>query len=147
MAFAIGVQDWRDPDVIAEQTHMSMKSSPPSDPSIKFKSEKGPKTPLQGGSTTPGSGEYSFEEWPSIAGASRPGRPSSANSDEARRSGWVARFLFARGLVDSEFTSLYSQVCRRQRCRDELRTGYAAVRHVPTATPRPRFPNPMRDCG
>lgn len=60
--FVIGVQDWRDPDLVAEQKEQLLKEQP-EDPSsstsvANLKSTIVPVSSLKGGSITPGSGEY-----------------------------------------------------------------------------------------
>lgn len=62
--FVIGVQDWRDPDLVAEQKEQLLKellddsSSSTSAPVADIKSTDVPESSLQGGSITPSSGEY-----------------------------------------------------------------------------------------
>lgn len=97
--FVIGVQDWRDPDVVVP------KSSAFSKPSSTQKSENDGKTPSyaptspSGGSTTPGSGEYQIIEgaggkesddrvYPSMAAAAQSATPTS-------RKGWFTRHFWA----------------------------------------------------
>lgn len=58
--FVIGVQDWRDPDLVAEQKERHQASVSSSTSSIVPQSSKPPRHGgLKGGSITPGSGEYS----------------------------------------------------------------------------------------
>lgn len=59
--FRIGIQDWRDPDLVAEQKEQQLASSSSlssSSTSSSKSSESAASTSLKGGSITPGSGEY-----------------------------------------------------------------------------------------
>lgn len=57
--FVIGVQDWRDPDLVAEQKERQQASTSIATSSVPAQSSEAPKHgALKGGSITPGSGEY-----------------------------------------------------------------------------------------
>ncbi|KAF7196921.1 E3 ubiquitin-protein ligase RNF13 [Pseudocercospora fuligena] len=57
--FVIGVQDWRDPDLVAEAKEQHLKGSSTSSSSSALpRTSKAVTTSLRGGSITPGSGEY-----------------------------------------------------------------------------------------
>ena len=93
--FVIGVQDWRDPDVVAP------KSSAISKPSSTLKSHSDGKasnyapTPLNGGSRTPGSGEYqSIEETSNKDSSARIHQSMAAAASSATPvpgKGWFSR--------------------------------------------------------
>lgn len=89
--FVIGVQDWRDPDLVAaekERQHALTATSISSSSALPWTSQA-PKHSLKGGSITPGSGEYgsydkALHEAVDLAGSSS-GKKSSKGSTSASK--------------------------------------------------------------
>lgn len=101
--FVIGVQDWRDPDLVAEQREQHQKDGTPSTSlAVKPKTTPADASSLKGGSITPGSGEYGKAHHEAIDLGSKK-KPESqqdasalhAEAEDASRS-WVGR-LFSSG--------------------------------------------------
>ena len=107
--FVIGVQDWRDPDLVAEQKErLSLQSSTSSSSSSVANAKSSQSAnPLQGGSITPGSGEYSESNGHS-ANDANPAKAKSypkshqdttnlpqADQDTAANRGWFDRILYS----------------------------------------------------
>lgn len=99
--FVIGVQDWRDPDLVAEQKEQLLSSSSSSAAdaqSTKTSFWNGPK----GGSITPGSGEYAKDEHRVIdlAAAAQSGDEETSSkrpSSQDKNSGWFGNFFGSKG--------------------------------------------------
>ncbi|KAF2773977.1 hypothetical protein EJ03DRAFT_323329 [Teratosphaeria nubilosa] len=101
--FVIGVQDWRDPDLVAAQKEEHLESLATASSSSVPQSSKAPKHGLKGGSITPGSGEYAkaIHEAVDLSSASRHNSKESASStkhiaSEADSNGWFGG-LFGSG--------------------------------------------------
>ncbi|KAK2734308.1 hypothetical protein FQN57_001713 [Myotisia sp. PD_48] len=101
--FVIGVQDWRDPDLVRVRTTPTSTSTPsPKSPEPKSWSGKSGKqsdtgsgigrNDLKGGSITPGSGEYISQDKPSKgkggSTASDPNDPKSNSASSDKKSSW-----------------------------------------------------------
>lgn len=107
--FRIGVQDWRDPDLVAEQKEQNLKQAQGSSSSSSSTSEaiakntelaghSGPK----GGSITPGSGEYGKASHQAVdigkseKAASKDSTHGADNDDASKKpSGWFGRLFSA----------------------------------------------------
>ncbi|RMZ82602.1 hypothetical protein DV738_g1558, partial [Chaetothyriales sp. CBS 135597] len=106
--FVIGVQDWRDTELIAPKPTTTSSSHPNDAKSTAASSESGPKKPmetaLQGGSITPGSGEYDRDQ-EEDAKRSRP-HPVSAKDDGTDQKGgrrhWYSFLLKAKPCDESK---------------------------------------------
>ena len=104
--FVIGVQDWRDPDLVAEQKEQLLaatasSSSSPSPQSSRTPLYQGPK----GGSITPGSGEYvkALHEAVDLASSNKPIEghstgPKHAENENEEPRGWFGRFFGSRAV-------------------------------------------------
>ncbi|KAI9373255.1 hypothetical protein BJX61DRAFT_533270 [Aspergillus egyptiacus] len=95
--FVIGVQDWRDPDVIAPRNSaVAVPTGTASD--SKQESNKGTQSSsLKGGSITPGSGEYrTVERLSAEAHAEKvpPHNPSGSSGESKSKTHWFSRRLF-----------------------------------------------------
>jgi hypothetical protein len=100
--FVIGVQDWRDPDLIAPISSPipSPSSVPESDATKTQATGKGSHptgAPLKGGSITPGSGEYrtvdksKTNKGSELQSSSRQGSTSGTRGYSTQSKGWFAR--------------------------------------------------------
>ncbi|KAK0337715.1 hypothetical protein LTR59_011768 [Friedmanniomyces endolithicus] len=101
--FVIGVQDWRDPDMVADEKErqQASTSSATSTSSAAAQSSASPKhAGMHGGSITPGSGEYvkANHDVASLSGsdkqastAARSGKHSKA--DDVKSGNWFTRFF------------------------------------------------------
>ncbi|KAL4808808.1 hypothetical protein BDV18DRAFT_133225 [Aspergillus unguis] len=91
--FVIGVQDWRDPDLVVPQSSVA---APTTTSGSGTKGEKTQSTStLKGGSITPGSGEYRAMEKSSVEDKTR--KVESRRTDGTRSKGWFSRhFLGVR---------------------------------------------------
>lgn len=120
--FVIGVQDWRDPDVL------SPKNSATAQPTRTMKSQINEKTPshaptsLKGGSRTPGSGEYRDIEYsgedlgrghPSMAAAVQSGAPGSGTNWFSRHFAWTE---------DKDLNADKSSTLHEKRYADDTKT-------------------------
>ncbi|KAF7589796.1 hypothetical protein BBP40_003858 [Aspergillus hancockii] len=112
--FVIGVQDWRDPDLIApiSSSILSPSNLPESDAGKTQTSGKGSHptgTPLKGGSITPGSGEYrtvdksKTNKASELQDSSHQGLTSGPRGYSTPSKGWFARHFSwtKRGQADS----------------------------------------------
>ncbi|KAF2209465.1 hypothetical protein CERZMDRAFT_26731, partial [Cercospora zeae-maydis SCOH1-5] len=100
--FVIGVQDWRDPDMVAEQKEQHLQDGASSS-SVSAEPKSTPaEASLKGGSITPGSGEYgkSHHEAADIGGSSKtePKKavPSLEAEEQQQSRSWLGR-LFGSG--------------------------------------------------
>lgn len=99
--FMIGVQDWRDPDLVAEQKEQLLSSSSstaaaPQNTKLSF--WNGPK----GGSITPGSGEYAKDEHKvvdlsSLPNAEKEGSKSKQSETAKEQAGWFGSIFGSKG--------------------------------------------------
>ncbi|KAK5113166.1 hypothetical protein LTR85_010984 [Meristemomyces frigidus] len=99
--FVIGVQDWRDPDLVAEQKerqHASMSSS--ISPASTESSVPANHAGLKGGSITPGSGEYSKAAHEAVdlitsdTQAAKGAKDSKSDHKQRQKSGnWLTRIF------------------------------------------------------
>lgn len=103
--FVIGVQDWRDPDLVAPKSSaMAVPTGAPVPENANQRYDKGAQftSTLKGGSITPGSGEYRAVEKSSLSkeqAKEMASHHSSGSSDRVAKSqgGWFSRhFLGAR---------------------------------------------------
>jgi hypothetical protein len=109
--FVIGVQDWRDPDLVAaekERQQASTSTSISSTSSVTPQSSVASKNDLKGGSITPGSGEYgkAIHEAVDIGTATKQKPKGAAAKDEHAGSshksgGWFSR-LFGSNAIHIE---------------------------------------------
>lgn len=107
--FVIGVQDWRDPDLVAEQKELHLQvqheesSSAASDVVGDVKSTDVPVSSLKGGSITPSSGEYakSHQEAIDVSHATEsglkhstsPSQQTAADDQPGSSRSWVGRLF------------------------------------------------------
>lgn len=99
--FVIGVQDWRDPDLVAEQKEQLLGSSSSTAAAARNTRTSfwnGPK----GGSITPGSGEYAKDEHKvvdlAVSKNSKDGKSSSKHSgSQEDQTGWFGNLFGAKG--------------------------------------------------
>ncbi|CRG85708.1 hypothetical protein PISL3812_02734 [Talaromyces islandicus] len=125
--FEIGVHDWRDPDLLLpKQTSKPESSSAGDSKNSKKKEEKADSNKnanLQGGSITPGSGEYSY--------ARKPNEPekkkeSSKNSDtnsklqgeSSHKGWWLAQLFVSNEATDGKLDRLMESRIRSQNGKD-----------------------------
>ncbi|KAL4751563.1 hypothetical protein BDW72DRAFT_173250 [Aspergillus terricola var. indicus] len=98
--FVIGVQDWRDPDLVATKSSAITATTATSVlEGSKPRNDKGATSALKGGSITPGSGEYHAVEKSSASEESRKTerRPSGLAGAGTKSRGWFSRhFLGVR---------------------------------------------------
>ena len=104
--FVIGVQDWRDADLVAPKPATTTSSGVPKvagdnaakEAATSIKSSKGPDDTLKGGSITPGSGEYNHEKSGSANLYNRGNAPSNQDYGEdtdqqkQERASWLNLF-------------------------------------------------------
>lgn len=109
--FVIGVQDWRDPDLVAEQKEQQKGSTTTSSSSSVQKPESATTSALKGGSITPGSGEYSKAHHEEADDSGSKGSHSGeelalqhGHGREASSRGWFGR-LFSSHDIDIESKS------------------------------------------
>jgi hypothetical protein len=123
--FEIGVHDWRDPDLL-----LPKQTSKP-DSKISKKEEKADSNKnsnLQGGSITPGSGEYSYARKPT---ESEKKRESSKNSDTTSRpqsesshkGWWFAKLFVWNKATDDKLDRIMESRIRSQNGKDSSTTG------------------------
>ncbi|KAL2868573.1 PA and RING finger domain protein [Aspergillus lucknowensis] len=103
--FVIGVQDWRDPDLLAPKSSvMAAPTGTAASDNAQQRDEKGAESTstLKGGSITPGSGEYHAIERSSTS-ESNTGKMESRNSpgttsvgDSESRPGWFSRHILGK---------------------------------------------------
>lgn len=129
--FEIGVHDWRDPDLLLpKQTSKPESSSAAESKSSKKKEEKvdsNKNSNLQGGSITPGSGEYSYARKPT---ESEKKKESSKNSDtnskpesESSEEGWWIARLFVWNKADDKLDRIMESRIRSQNGKESSNTG------------------------
>ncbi|KAF2724673.1 hypothetical protein K431DRAFT_309805 [Polychaeton citri CBS 116435] len=111
--FRIGVQDWRDPDLVAEQKeHLTSSTSPGSREKTMTTSQNSKSVgneKLRGGSITPGSGEYSSKKESDLIGAGQgASAASNGRADPSQRQkhsgGWLSN-IFASPKLDQDLQS------------------------------------------
>ena len=99
--FVIGVQDWRDPDLVAEQKEQLLGSSSSTAAAprhTKASFWNGPK----GGSITPGSGEYAKDEHkvvdlPSSSNSKDTESTSKQSGNQEQKAGWFGNLFGSKG--------------------------------------------------
>ena len=107
--FIIGVQDWRDPDLVVPDTKASTGSSQPAEKAANGQ-EKTPMTSgvFKGGSITPGSGEYeNLRPGHAISDDMRTSQPKHLHDGAAQNaqsdaddSGWLSRFGWTHAEIE-----------------------------------------------
>lgn len=114
--FVIGVQDWRDPDLVAYQKEQRLASGTSSTSTVVARSSKAPSSGgLKGGSITPGSGEYA-KPLNGKADASDAGKSAKLDTSQAKEQGeggtsgsWFGRFFASEEDQTSDSTSSKSE--------------------------------------
>ncbi|PIA97453.1 hypothetical protein CB0940_05472 [Cercospora beticola] len=100
--FVIGVQDWRDPDMVAEQKEQHLQDDASRSSAIAEPKSTSVEAPLKGGSITPGSGEYGESHHEAVdIGSPKKTEPKKdapmLHAEEQQESGgWFGR-LFGAG--------------------------------------------------
>ncbi|KAL4892972.1 hypothetical protein BDV59DRAFT_36447 [Aspergillus ambiguus] len=131
--FVIGVQDWRDPDLVAP-----MSSSIPSATSIsQTDGSRSTQGPLKGGSITPGSGEYRTIEKPKTNKQSDSKMVETQNAEDdskgsARGGSWFAKHFgwVKESEPESSLSSRdYSEARRSQNGSSQNRQGAKILEH------------------
>ncbi|KAL3468552.1 hypothetical protein BJX64DRAFT_8238 [Aspergillus heterothallicus] len=115
--FVIGVQDWRDPDLVpAKSSAVAVPTEITGSESVQQSNEKGtqPTASLKGGSITPGSGEYhAVEKSTDFEGnfRRRESRSSPSTGSEApgTRPNWFYRHIIGKGEKSERSTSKIQQ--------------------------------------
>ena len=147
--FRIGVQDWRDPDLVAEQKEQNLKqgagsssssTSQPSAQNTKAAGHSGPK----GGSITPGSGEYGkpAHQDVDIGNSEKPNGKDSAkdatiagNVDTS--SGWLGRLFSSDGGDEQSNEAEKAPESKQQITKPDLPASKPALAkdiHIPQST-------------
>lgn len=99
--FVIGVQDWRDPDLVAEQKErLQASTSSSASPTSTQSSVPAKHAGLKGGSITPGSGEYSKAAHQAVdlissnkQGGKTSQKPTSADAHRQKSGNWLTRLF------------------------------------------------------
>ena len=103
--FVIGVQDWRDPDLVAQQKEQLLALASSSSSSVIVQSTKAPLlSGLKGDSITPGSGEYAkaMHEAVDLPSSEKTGHSDTEShkqtGSQAGSKGWLGRFFGSQQL-------------------------------------------------
>jgi hypothetical protein len=95
--FQIGIQDWRDPDLVAEQREQQQKVLSTSSTASDIPRPTAATTSLKGGSITPGSGEYNKANHEAVDVVNTEKSQFKSNSkqpgDQQASRGWLGRLF------------------------------------------------------
>ncbi|KAL2801229.1 hypothetical protein BJX66DRAFT_289321 [Aspergillus keveii] len=119
--FVIGVQDWRDPDLVpAKSSAVAVPTETTGSETVQQSNEKGtqPTASLKGGSITPGSGEYHAVEKPASSRDNTPKESRSSASTGSEDAPGAKRNWFYRHIIGKGDKTERSTNSKTQRTRD-----------------------------